>query len=159
MNIKSKRWQQITLASIFFILAPVTILAESSEDEFNAKTSKMLEKSWWNQGRMIETLALKKSQRLVIDKLATDYLLSKKQFQSSNKKPQEAFIAALIANDMDAANSADSTLRKNFIATASAQRQLKIQVLQTLDDAQREMLVDEFPKTIKRAWLSPSRGR
>jgi hypothetical protein len=157
---KQKAYHSIKmLLVIAFIVIPIVTNAAENDSEENTGNEKILAKSWWNQTRMGETLALKKSQRDKIDQLAVTYIEQKKLFQEETRPEQEKFVAALKQQDFKQAELIIDNISKVTVRSSSLQRHLKISVLQQLEKPQIDLLVAEFPQIISRPWLTKSRSR
>jgi len=157
---KQKAYHSIKMLLVigFIVISVVTNAAENDSEE-NTGNEKILAKSWWNQTRMVETLALKKSQRDKIDQLAVTYIEQKKLFQEETRPEQEKFVAALKQQDFKQAELIIDNISKVTVRSSSLQRHLKISVLQQLEKPQIDLLVAEFPQIISRPWLTKSRSR
>jgi Spy/CpxP family protein refolding chaperone len=131
--------------------------AGDAADQPAAESPKAPNKSWWHEPDMIETLSITREQRDEMDGHLEKY---RAQVQGRERHTPESFFDALRAGDWNDARRELSRLADQAGAPLRASGELKIDVLSTLTNSQRETVLERYPRLIQQPWVrTRPRGR
>ena len=115
---------------------------------------------WWNDDLIASQLGLNESQRADMDAAYGRYDKRSKEARKV-RSIQKAFHDSLEKGDWEKARTQLDEWGESEVLPQHAMSELKLEVLQMLEPAQREKLVEMYPRIIQRQWrpaLSWDRG-
>lgn len=113
----------------------------------------LLRNIWWNQPAMVEKLGLETAQRTQMDRYFTAFLEEIQKSRAVLPEAQSAYLEALRRGYWPEARRQSARTAEAQQALTHGQRELKIEVLMLLSDAQRTSLVKDYGHLITQPWL------
>jgi Spy/CpxP family protein refolding chaperone len=113
----------------------------------------LLRNVWWNQPAMIEKLGLETAQRAQMDRYFTAFLDEIEKSRRVLPEAQPAYLEALRRGDWAEARRQSERMAEAQQALSHGQRELKVDVLTLLSEAQRQLLVKDYGHLINQPWL------
>ncbi len=106
---------------------------------------------WWNDPALVEELGLSAEQR---EKMDAALALQKQALEKAKRRQDQhrKFNEALEAADWERARQALDTWVSDAGSTWAARGELKLTVLQLLTPEQHKILVERYPRMIRRPW-------
>jgi Spy/CpxP family protein refolding chaperone len=102
---------------------------------------------WWNDPKMVKTLSLTDEQREKMDEKLNAY-----RKQVPRDRRPEAFHEALVQGEWKDARKESEKVAKLAERSVQMRGTLKIDILSLLDEKQRELVVDRYPRLIYKPW-------
>lgn len=118
--------------------------------------TRTLERIWWNQPKMVESLELRQEQRAAMDRRLVAFLDLRREAGRAHLELRRELGDAVGAGRWTEAEEIRGRLAETAATLATAEADLVTKVVQGLDDAQRQRLTELYPRLLSVPWLRAS---
>jgi Spy/CpxP family protein refolding chaperone len=112
---------------------------------------------WWNQGKLVRSLDLSRTQREQMDQLLADYLEPWMEMQKRRRTAPRRLMQAYKEGDIETARAVAADLGEAAAFLDGGVATLKVEVLALLSEEQLRTMVEEQQELLRRKWVVPGR--
>ncbi|MFC3193257.1 hypothetical protein ACFODZ_03270 [Marinicella sediminis] len=142
---------------VLAVMATVPVsFSHAGTGHFHAETEStkaLMSKMWWNQKRKIDELSITEDQR---HKMDHDFVAYMQYHQDDHKNQKDAFDAlgkVLSGVDLSKAGTQRDQVSQMAVININRQVDMMINVVGHLNEQQRAMIAEKYPKLLTRLWV------